>query len=151
MTNKQLAEQFATEFHANKNWSPLDRNEWRAISMFAEWLDKRSVEPTASRSTQRRLAAMKGEPQPTFEPSEKPCTCHPDDNPPRPCPRKYALSECRKAASELTEHPALPAGDVLAHQLTFKYHGEILETWWQARGGHDKCTVCAPENRSGDE
>lgn len=26
-----------------------------------------------------------------------PCTCHPDDNPPRPCPRKYALSECRKA------------------------------------------------------
>lgn len=30
---------------------------------------------------------------------EKPCTCHPDDNPPRPCPRKYALTECRKAAA----------------------------------------------------
>lgn len=28
------------------------------------------------------------------------CTCHPDDNPPRPCPRKYALHECRDA--ELT-------------------------------------------------
>lgn len=28
----------------------------------------------------------------------RPCTCHPDDNPPRPCPRKYALSECRAAA-----------------------------------------------------
>lgn len=26
------------------------------------------------------------------------CTCHPDDNPPRPCPRKYALTECRRAA-----------------------------------------------------
>lgn len=26
------------------------------------------------------------------------CTCHPDDNPPRPCPRKYALTECRSAA-----------------------------------------------------
>lgn len=26
------------------------------------------------------------------------CTCHPGDNPPRPCPRKFALSECRKAA-----------------------------------------------------
>lgn len=26
------------------------------------------------------------------------CTCHPDDNPPRPCPRKFALSECRAAA-----------------------------------------------------
>lgn len=25
------------------------------------------------------------------------CTCHPDDNPPRPCPRKYALHECRDA------------------------------------------------------
>ncbi|MGE5523422.1 MAG: Lar family restriction alleviation protein [Rhodospirillaceae bacterium] len=30
----------------------------------------------------------------------RPCTCHPDDNPPAPCPRKYALSECRKAAQE---------------------------------------------------
>lgn len=25
------------------------------------------------------------------------CTCHPDDLPPRPCPRKYALDECRLA------------------------------------------------------
>lgn len=28
---------------------------------------------------------------------ERPCTCHPDDLPPRPCPRKYALDECRLA------------------------------------------------------
>lgn len=28
----------------------------------------------------------------------RPCTCHPDDNPPRPCPQRYALSECRAAA-----------------------------------------------------
>jgi len=26
------------------------------------------------------------------------CTCHPDDNPPRPCPQKYAYSECVAAA-----------------------------------------------------
>ena len=26
------------------------------------------------------------------------CTCHPDDNPPVPCPRKFALSDCRRAA-----------------------------------------------------
>lgn len=26
------------------------------------------------------------------------CTCHPADNPPTPCPRKYALGECREAA-----------------------------------------------------
>jgi hypothetical protein len=25
----------------------------------------------------------------------KPYTCHPDDDPPAPCPRRYALSECR--------------------------------------------------------
>lgn len=29
----------------------------------------------------------------------KPCTCHPDDNPPVPCPQKYALNECRAAAA----------------------------------------------------
>ena len=23
------------------------------------------------------------------------CTCHPDDNPPVPCAKKYALTECR--------------------------------------------------------
>lgn len=29
----------------------------------------------------------------------RPCTCHPDDNPPIPCPQKFALSECRAAAA----------------------------------------------------
>ena len=24
----------------------------------------------------------------------RPCSCHPDDNPPVPCARKYAFSEC---------------------------------------------------------
>lgn len=33
---------------------------------------------------------------------ERPCTCHPDDNPPVLCARQYALNECR-AASEPTE------------------------------------------------
>lgn len=36
-------------------------------------------------------------------PWKRPCTCHPDDNPPRPCPQKFALSECRKHVS--------PSGD----------------------------------------
>ena len=37
------------------------------------------------------------------EPSEgggelvRACTCHPDDNPPVPCARKYALTDCRMA------------------------------------------------------
>ena len=25
------------------------------------------------------------------------CTCHPSDNPPTPCPQKYAYSECEAA------------------------------------------------------
>lgn len=29
---------------------------------------------------------------------ERPCTCHPDDNPPKPCPRQFALTDCRAAA-----------------------------------------------------
>lgn len=30
----------------------------------------------------------------------RPCTCHPDDNPPVPCPRMYALHDCRRAAAK---------------------------------------------------
>ena len=29
--------------------------------------------------------------------SARPCTCHPADNPPVPCAKKYALSECKAA------------------------------------------------------
>jgi hypothetical protein len=29
---------------------------------------------------------------------ERPCTCHPDDLPPNPCPKRFALRECREAA-----------------------------------------------------
>jgi hypothetical protein len=31
------------------------------------------------------------------------CTCHPDDNPPHPCPRKFALTECKKAVAQPQE------------------------------------------------
>src|SRR5438105_1892685 len=34
-----------------------------------------------------------------------PCTCHPDDNPPVPCPKKYALSECRATAAASSPVP----------------------------------------------
>ena len=39
----------------------------------------------------------------------KPCTCHPDDNPPVPCPHKYALNECRAAAAPSPKAPAASA------------------------------------------
>ena len=31
-------------------------------------------------------------------PETRPCTCHSDDDPPVPCPRKFAYHECMKAA-----------------------------------------------------
>jgi hypothetical protein len=33
--------------------------------------------------------------------TEHPCTCHPDDNPPVPCTRQYAYSECVQVALQL--------------------------------------------------
>ncbi len=41
-------------------------------------------------------------------PQERPCTCHPDDNPPVPCPKKYALIECRRAAALAPSAPIPP-------------------------------------------
>lgn len=35
----------------------------------------------------------------------RPCTCHPDDNPPTPCAQKYAYSECANAASDAQQEP----------------------------------------------
>lgn len=32
------------------------------------------------------------------DPYPRKCTCHPDDNPPVPCPGKHAYSECVSAA-----------------------------------------------------
>lgn len=29
---------------------------------------------------------------------DRKCTCHPDDNPPQPCPKQFALGECRRVA-----------------------------------------------------
>ena len=34
---------------------------------------------------------------------ERPCTCHPDDNPPIPCAKQYALAQCREAARQEQE------------------------------------------------
>jgi hypothetical protein len=48
------------------------------------------------------------------------CTCHPDDNPPRPCPRKFALNECRAAH----------AGDAVAG-LVGKWRAEAKD-WREA-------------------
>ena len=35
--------------------------------------------------------------------AERTCTCHPSDNPPRPCPQKFAYRECIEAAAREDE------------------------------------------------
>lgn len=39
-------------------------------------------------------------PAPARGTDSRSCTCHPDDNPPVPCQRKYALTECRIAEKD---------------------------------------------------
>ena len=40
------------------------------------------------------------------QPENRPCTCHPDDNPPQPCAQRYALTECKALAQpETTAEP----------------------------------------------
>ena len=61
--------------------------------------------------------------------SDRPCTCHPDDNPPVPCPQKYALSECKTAPDAATvELPPLPdiEQEVYARTRTFLRNDEIV-------------------------
>ena len=37
------------------------------------------------------------------------------------------------------------AGDALAHNLTYEQNAPALAAWWEARGGHELCTVCRSE------
>jgi len=57
--------------------------------------------------------------QPVSEP--RPCTCHPDDNPPIPCAQKYALSECRP---EPTETQIEAAADALIDESNCRECGK---------------------------
>jgi hypothetical protein len=53
--------------------------------------------------------------------------------------RQQVFTACFERDQLKIKHPALRAGDELAHQSVYT---PSHERWWQARGGHDKCTVC---------
>ena len=54
---------------------------------------------------------------PPVEQAERPCTCHPDDDPPQPCAKQYALSECKAAAPPQAAQPPAGVGQwVPAHE-----------------------------------
>lgn len=51
------------------------------------------------RKDEHRVPAKPAPAAPDAAKSERACTCHPDDNPPQPCQKKYALAECRGASA----------------------------------------------------
>lgn len=54
------------------------------------------VQPDGQTSVAQAIAKLAAQPAPGPL-TDRSCTCHPDDNPPTPCPKRYALNECRKA------------------------------------------------------
>ncbi len=65
----------------------------------ARWAD--------ARRARERVAALEAK---LDEAVGRPCTCHPDDNPPTPCARKYALSDCLAAQSSHPGEAVAPTG-----------------------------------------
>lgn len=98
-----------------------------------------ATQPTASNAGEREALSRARDllcNTPLVTPSEatailtgaekRPCTCHPDDNPPIPCARKYALSECRAALA--TKPPAgeqKPVADLTGWRFVRNEDGSI--------------------------
>ncbi len=53
----------------------------------------------------RRLREAVSASLPVETPDLRSCTCHPDDNPPVPCAKRYAYSECKSAAEASAPAP----------------------------------------------
>ena len=56
--------------------------------------------------------------------------------------KEHAATIDRIQLLESRLYELVAAGDALAHEMSYADHRAPLERWWQARGGHDKCTVC---------
>lgn len=65
--------------------------------------DRQTLAHTESHSREESGTGSNPAPASPAGTDTRPCTCHPDDNPPVPCPRKYALTECRKAAGTFAD------------------------------------------------
>lgn len=84
------------------------------------------------------------QPQPVSDP--RPCTCHPDDNPPAPCAQQYALNECRAAQPERQ-----PASEPRPARLFIdgewnSYGGELISIALAAEDGREFYAVLGCDN-----
>ena len=88
-----------------------DAERYRFIKQWARRLDITGYSLTNNEHFEPRIdEAMAIASQPSSADVERrPCTCHPDDNPPVPCPRMYALQDCRRAAALAAEIESLRA------------------------------------------
>ena len=67
----------------------------------------------------------------------RPCTCHPDDNPPRPCPKRFAISECRAAAALWNKFTYAPsASEAPGETPRTEYETREAIAWAEAQGQH---------------
>jgi len=76
----------------------LTEEQREALTIAADCMDLYSPGSAGNAAIAATLRALASRTPPARQ-EVRPCTCHPDDNPPVPCPRKYALTECRDAAS----------------------------------------------------
>ena len=64
----------------------------------------------------------------------RPCTCHPDDNPPVPCEKRYALNECNVASNRRGRSPLVGHDTSLGEPLaTLNAITELRELKWHRR------------------
>ena len=57
------------------------------------------------------------------------CTCHPDDNPPVPCAHKYALADCRAAATKAPGADAVRDSTETMEQLFTRIVASERDQW----------------------
>lgn len=80
----------------------------------------------------------------------RPCTCHPGDNPPVPCAKQYALTECKAVADPAISDAAwarrlkVKAAGKEQHEDQYKQHGLVLRTReeWEQQQDADIATLC---------
>ena len=78
--------------------------------------------------------------------TDRSCTCHPDDNPPVPCARKYALTECRKAAAMPDIEKMLDRAKHSAGKL-YVYRFKHGEQQWREEYERDRAAIVAEYKR----
>lgn len=75
---------------------------------------------------ERALAAI----APTLS-AERPCTCHPDDKLPKPCPQKYSYSECVASQPQAAEPKGMTDEQLCAVQCAEEALRAIAERRYQ--------------------